>query len=167
MFENLGPLVFDIARLTADIATIGTLLFVVLPFMKSIKSSQANALKNAYENQSQQCWTVINNPKALGIVAEAYGVSEDKFIQDTVASDRINAVAWQYEFYKQKLTEPELWQHQILDIQFLFSIPFIAERWKKVQSHYPKDFQQFINHEILIEPSNTQSNEITNSSLHG
>ena len=63
MVENLSGFVFEIVRLAADLATVITLLFIVLPFVKTIKTEQANGLKNAYESQSKQRWTVINNPQ--------------------------------------------------------------------------------------------------------
>ena len=151
MVENLSGFVFEIVRLAADLATVITLLFIVLPFVKTIKTEQANGLKNAYESQSKQRWTVINNPQTLTIAAEAYGISAEQFIKDTIASDRINSVSWQYEFYIKKLTEADLWEHQIVDIQGLFAIPIIAERWEKVRSQYDEDFQQFIDEQILID----------------
>ena len=142
---NLSSFTFiDILELIGTIATVLALVYAVKSFRKSTRIQEAVFVQNLFENFKRDRQAILDNPRALQILAKERGVSTKEFISASIGSFDISRAYLIFHLNERNLIPKEQWERDIKDMQVLFFDDLVVSRWEQVKTRYPEAFQAFI-----------------------
>ena len=135
--------------LVETIATVVTLCFAIITIRSNSKTNQAVFVNRVYENFQEVQLAILGNPDTLKIMAQESGEKKKEVRKNALASLLINNSYNAFRSYKQKHIPLDLWERFEGDMKELFAWEFIYDRWLEIRSFFPKEFQLYINQNII------------------
>lgn len=93
--------------------------------------------------------SIFQNPKLLEIFARNSGMTESVLQRKYLGTFLINHCATVFYYHKRQILSSIHLESFANDARYLFSFPFIRDRWSEVQRYHPKVFQEFVEKFLL------------------
>ncbi|MEZ4848226.1 MAG: hypothetical protein R3B93_06335 [Bacteroidia bacterium] len=113
------------------------------------RKDQEVFINGVYNNFQEIMISLVQDSNSLEILAEEFDQDKKVLLKQVITSILINTAANNYRLYTKKLISQEQWEAFERDIKASFSKPFILDRWLKMRTYFPNDFQTFIDDHIV------------------
>lgn len=122
-----------------------------------VASAQSLNYQSLIQSHRELMFGLISHPETLQAFALANGFDRDEWRLQILSTFFINH-AWMHFV----IFDHEKFDHVHLesfkrDAQEMFTWPSIRERWHQAKISYPKNFRNFVENEILIQPPGSRN----------
>lgn len=152
--------IFEFLNLIESAVTVITLVLAIATIRANTKERRTQTVHATYDNFQDLSLALLTDEGTLEVLADVQGKSKTEVRKQYLGSIFINNAYKTYHQYQQNLLPEELWERSKIDMRGLFSWGYIYDQWSKKKSFFPKDFQDFIQTEIItVKPSKFNHHE--------
>jgi hypothetical protein len=153
----------DWVSILASISTAVTALLTYLLLLETrntIRQTDKALQRDRDRQESESISKVLSNFKdaysgmmsdkdGIAILAKEDNIEKVQVKENFFGSFLINNTFEIYNLHKKGFIKNDYWQFILVDMKDFFNFQFIQRRWAQIKIIYPKDFQKFIDNEMV------------------
>ena len=118
-------------------------------FKKQETMLYSTAQTSALESHRNLYVTILQDPQLLRLFSAQDNISDQDARSNLLSTLLINHTRRVYMDFSYESLNPLEKESFELDARGLFAMPFVRERWARVEKYHPKRFQEFVNDRCL------------------